>query len=156
MVFQSSYSSFLLLFSKSTCNFLFNLQNHSPHQFYRDFPSRSVTGLSLLRHLYYRRAPMRNEFIPFFRSTVGFDRLLDSLVDRANETVDDFPPYDIAKTGADAYRVTLAVAGFAVDDLEIVVQENFFSVSTKTPSEPVGEFLHRGIANRSFSRPFQL
>ena len=99
---------------------------------------------------------MRNEFIPFFRSTVGFDRLLDSLVDRANETVDDFPPYDIAKTGADAYRVTLAVAGFAVDDLEIVVQENFFSVSTKTPSEPVGEFLHRGIANRSFSRPFQL
>ena len=54
---------------------------------------------------------MRNEFIPFFRSTVGFDRLLDSLVDRANETVDDYPPYNIAKTGEDAYRVTLAVAG---------------------------------------------
>ena len=55
---------------------------------------------------------MRNEFIPLFRSTVGFDRLLDSLVDRANETVDDYPPYNIAKTGADAYRVTLAVAIF--------------------------------------------
>jgi molecular chaperone IbpA len=99
---------------------------------------------------------MRNEFVPFFRSTVGFDRLLDSLVDRANETVDDYPPYNIAKTGADAYRVTLAVAGFAADEIEIVVQENFFNVSTKTPSEPTGEFLHRGIANRSFSRRFQL
>jgi molecular chaperone IbpA len=99
---------------------------------------------------------MRNEFMPFFRSTVGFDRLLESLVDRANETVDDYPPYNIAKTGADAYRVTLEVAGFAVDEIEIVVQENFFSVSTKTPSEPAGEFLHRGFANRSFSRRFQL
>jgi len=99
---------------------------------------------------------MRNEFIPFFRSTVGFDRLLDSLVDRANETVDDYPPYNIAKTGEDAYRVTLAVAGFAAEEIEIVVQENFFKVSTKTPSEPAGEFLHRGIANRSFSRRFQL
>ena len=99
---------------------------------------------------------MRNEFIPFFRSTVGFDRLLDFLVDRANETVDDYPPYNIAKTGEDAYRVTLAVAGFAAEEIEIVVQENFFKVSTKTPSEPAGEFLHRGIANRSFSRPFQL
>jgi molecular chaperone IbpA len=94
---------------------------------------------------------MRNEFMPFFRSTVGFDRLLESLVDRANETVDDYPPYNIAKTGADAYRVTLEVAGFAIDEIEIVAQENFFSVSTKTPSEPAGEFLHRGIANRSFS-----
>jgi molecular chaperone IbpA len=99
---------------------------------------------------------MRNEFSPFFRSTVGFDRRFDSLVDRANETVDDHPPYNIVKTGADSYRVTLAVAGFAPDEIEIIVQENFFSISTKTQSEPAGEFLHRGIANRSFSRRFQL
>jgi molecular chaperone IbpA len=99
---------------------------------------------------------MRNEFTPFFRSTVGFERLFDSLADRANETVDDYPPYNIAKTGADSYRVTLAVAGFAMDEMEIIVQENFFSVSTKTQSEPAGEFLHRGIPNRPFSRRFQV
>ena len=99
---------------------------------------------------------MRNEFTPFFRSTVGFDRLFDSLVDRANETADGYPPYNIAKTGADAYRVTLAVAGFVADEIDIVVQENFLSVSAATQGEPVGELLHRGIANRSFSRRFQL
>ena len=99
---------------------------------------------------------MRNDFTPFFRSTVGFDRLFDSLVDRANETADGYPPYDIAKTGADAYRVTLAVAGFAADEINIVVQENFLSVSAATQGEPVGTLLHRGIANRSFSRRFQL
>ena len=99
---------------------------------------------------------MRNEFMPYFRSTVGFDRLFDSLVARANETADGYPPYNIAKTGADAYRVTVAVAGFAADEIDIVVQENFLSVSAATQSEPPGTLLHRGIANRSFSRRFQL
>ena len=99
---------------------------------------------------------MRNEFTPFFRSTVGFDRLFDSLVDRANEAADDYPPYNIAKTGADAYRVTLAVAGFALDEIDIVVQENFLSVSAATQSEPAGTLLHCGIANAAFSRRFQL
>jgi molecular chaperone IbpA len=95
---------------------------------------------------------MRNEFTPFFRSTVGFDRLID----RANEAADGYPPYNIAKTGADDYRVTLAVAGFATDEIDIVVQENFLSVSAATQSEPAGTLLHRGIASRSFSRRFQL
>ena len=99
---------------------------------------------------------MRNEFMPFFRSTVGFDRLFESLVDRANETADGYPPYNIAKTGEDAYRVTLAVAGFAADEIDIVVQENFLSVSAATQNEPAGTLLHRGIASRSFSRRFQL
>src|SRR6266481_3951913 len=80
--------------------------------------------------------PMRNEFTPFVRSTVGFDRLFDSLVDRANEATDGYPPYNIAKTGADAYRITLAVAGFAADEIDIVVQESFLSVSAATQSEP--------------------
>ena len=78
--------------------------------------------------------------------------LFDSLVDRANETADGYPPYNIAKTGEDAYRITLAVAGFAADEIDIVVQENFLSVSAATQSEPVGTLLHRGIASRSFSR----
>jgi molecular chaperone IbpA len=99
---------------------------------------------------------MLNEFSPFFRSTVGFDRLFDSLVDRANEATDGYPPYNIAKTGADAYRITLAVAGFDADEIDIVVQENFLSVSAATQREPAGTLLHRGIANRSFSRRFQL
>src|ERR1700736_4087769 len=81
---------------------------------------------------------MRNEFMPYFRSTVGY------------------PPYNIAKTGEDAYRITLAVAGFAADEIDIVVQENFLSVSAATQSEPIGTLLHRGIASRSFSRRFQL
>jgi len=100
--------------------------------------------------------PMLSEFTPFFRSTVGFDRLFDSLVDRGNEATDGYPPYNIAKTGADAYRITLAVAGVAADEIDIVVQENFLSVSAATQSEPAGTLLHRGIANRSFSRRFQL
>jgi molecular chaperone IbpA len=103
-----------------------------------------------------RRIPMRDEFTPFFRSTIGFDQLFDSLVDRADEAADDYPPYNIAKTGADAYRITLAVAGFAANEIDIVVQENFLSVSAATQSEPAGTLLHRGIANRSFSRRFQL
>ncbi len=71
-------------------------------------------------------------------------------------SADGYPPYNIAKTDADAYRVTLAVAGFAPDEIDIVVQENFLSVSGKSQREPAGTFLHHGIANRSFSRRFQL
>jgi molecular chaperone IbpA len=99
---------------------------------------------------------MRNEFTPYFRSTVGFDRLFESLVDRANESVEGYPPYNIAKTGEDAYRVTLAVAGFGLDEIEIVVEDNFLNVSAESHGESAGEFLHRGIAKRAFSRRFQL
>ena len=102
----------------------------------------------------------RYDFTPYFRTTVGFDRmmrLLDS-VSRVDETTTSYPPYDIEKTGEDAYRITMAVAGFSEADLDIETRENTLWISSKsTEKEPAnGEYLYRGIAQRSFRRSFQL
>ncbi|MBM3539703.1 MAG: Hsp20 family protein [Alphaproteobacteria bacterium] len=97
------------------------------------------------------------DFSPLFRSTIGFDRL-GRLFDQA--LVDEgtsYPPYNIEKTGEDAYRITMAVAGFGDDDISIVAQENTLSVSGKAKAvEEQSEFLYRGIAGRAFERRFQL
>jgi molecular chaperone IbpA len=97
------------------------------------------------------------DFSPLFRSTIGFDRL-GRLLDQA--LVDEgtsYPPYNIEKTGEDAYRITMAVAGFGEDDISIVAQENTLSVSGKAKAaEEQSEFLYRGIAGRAFERRFQL
>jgi molecular chaperone IbpA len=102
---------------------------------------------------------MRVDFSPLYRSTVGFDRLF-SLMDSmgANETSQpSYPPYNIERTGENAYRITMAVAGFGEADLAIEVKENALTVKgDKAPQETVGEFLYRGIAARSFERRFQL
>lgn len=103
---------------------------------------------------------MRNEFdfAPYRRSTVGFDHLFDLLeTGQRSETPDGYPPFDIAREGEDHYRITLAVAGFRADEIEIVAQRNQLSVTGK-PAEDAGkrEFLHRGIARRAFERRFQL
>jgi len=97
---------------------------------------------------------------PLFRYSVGFDRL-DDLFETAfrgtRET--SYPPYNIVKTGQDAYRITLAVAGFGEDELELVVKENLLTVRGKG-AEPQQEqqvtYLHRGIAQRAFEHRFQL
>lgn len=96
---------------------------------------------------------------PLFRSTVGFDRvsrLLDS-VQQVDEQSLSYPPYNIEKLGEDQYRITMAVAGFAQDDLDITQTENALLVRGKVRQEP-GErqFLHRGIAGRAFERRFHL
>lgn len=96
---------------------------------------------------------------PLFRSSVGFDRL-DKLFDTAfREAARDvsYPPYNIAKTGSDAYRITMAVAGFGEGDLDIVVHDNVLSVKgqQKDTAKDV-EYLHRGIAQRAFEHRFQL
>ena len=100
----------------------------------------------------------RYDLSPLFRSTVGFDRLA-RLVDSATR-VDDgalsYPPYNIEKTAEDSYRVTMAVAGFGADELDITVHENSLTVSGKSRDEEKAEFLHRGIARRAFERRFQL
>jgi molecular chaperone IbpA len=98
------------------------------------------------------------DFSPLFRSTVGFDRmqrLLES-AQRADE-VNGYPPYNIEKLEENAYRITMAVAGFAEADIDIEVKDGVMAVSGKQP-EPTGErsFLHRGIAGRTFRRSFQL
>jgi molecular chaperone IbpA len=98
------------------------------------------------------------DFSPLFRSTVGFDRL-SRLVDTALQQTDDvgYPPYNIEKLGDEAYRITMAVAGFGPQDIEIVSAENVLTIKGKADKEePKGTFLHRGIAGRAFERRFNL
>jgi molecular chaperone IbpA len=96
------------------------------------------------------------DFSPLFRSTIGFDRLT-RLADAAARADVSYPPYNIEKTGEDSYRLSMAVAGFGVDDLEIRVQENALYVTGKAAAEEDGaRYLHRGIARRAFERRFQL
>lgn len=102
---------------------------------------------------------MRNfDFAPYRRSTVGFDRLFDLMETGLRaDAADGYPPFDIVREGEDSYRITLAVAGFRPDDIEIVAQQNQLTVTGKrTDDADTGEFLHRGIATRAFERRFQL
>lgn len=98
------------------------------------------------------------DFAPYRRSTVGFDRLFDLLETSARgEASDGFPPFDIVKDGEDNYRITLAVAGFGPEDIDIVAQQNLLTVTgRRADDDTAGTFLHRGIATRSFERRFQL
>ncbi len=96
---------------------------------------------------------------PLFRSTVGFDRL-SRMLETAN-AVDDgaaaYPPYNIEKMSEDSYRITMAVAGFGLDDLTITAHQNLLTVTGKAKKdEAPGQFLYRGIAGRAFERRFQL
>ena len=101
------------------------------------------------------------DFAPLLRSSVGFEnlnRLLD-VASRAADTDSAFPPYNIEKLGSDAYRITMAVAGFASEELDLTVQENTLIVTGKAIEQATGperSFLHRGIAKRAFERRFQL
>jgi molecular chaperone IbpA len=104
----------------------------------------------------------RFDFSPLFRSTIGFDRML-RLVDaatRVDSTSLGYPPYNIEKTGDDAYRLTMAVAGFSPDELDITVHENVLRVSGKSQKDEEKKngngYLHRGIARRTFERRFSL
>jgi|SRR5579863_4418786 len=93
---------------------------------------------------------------PLFRSTIGFDRLMN-LVDTATRVDASYPPYNIEITGENAYRLTMAVAGFAPEDLDITVKENALIVTGKAKKEEDQvQYLHRGIARRAFERRFQL
>ena len=98
------------------------------------------------------------DFTPLFRSTVGFDRL-PSLFDAASriDQTPSYPPYNIEKTGADSYRIVMAVAGFAPDDLSIVAQANSLTITGKNQRDDgQAKYLHRGIAGRAFERRFDL
>jgi molecular chaperone IbpA len=96
---------------------------------------------------------------PLFRSTVGFDhlsRMLDA-AQRLDDTAFSYPPYNIEKLSDDDYRITMAVAGFAESDLDITVQDHTLVISGKSHhDEAQVQYLHRGIAGRSFERRFEL
>lgn len=96
---------------------------------------------------------------PLFRSAIGFDRLANTLESIHNSNVSGgYPPYNIELVDEDHYTITMAVAGFTTDDLEIEVRQNMLHVSGQKQEDEQSDrtFLHRGIANRSFERNFQL
>jgi molecular chaperone IbpA len=97
------------------------------------------------------------DFSPLFRSTVGFDRISRLMDSALREEAGGYPPYNIEALDENAYRVTLAVAGFSPDDLTITTQENTLVVTGKIKNgEDKANFLYRGIAGRAFERRFQL
>jgi molecular chaperone IbpA len=96
---------------------------------------------------------------PFYRSTVGFDRVFNLLDANVGSEAQTYPPYNIERTGENAYRVTMAVAGFGDADLAIEAKENTLTVKGEKKSEAEkkdSEFLYRGIGARAFERRFQL
>ena len=103
---------------------------------------------------------MRNfDFAPLYRASVGFDQIAD-LMDRVLSTdvaQPTYPPYNIEKTADDAYRISLAVAGFTDEELAVELREGTLIVSAKKAAEDESRsYLHRGIATRAFERKFQL
>ena len=98
------------------------------------------------------------DFSPFYRSTVGFDRLFNRLDSMVGQEAKTYPPYNIEKVSDDAYRISIAVAGFGQGDIAIESKENSLVVkgAKGTESEDKRDFLHRGIAERAFELRFQL
>ena len=95
---------------------------------------------------------------PLYRSTVGFDRLAQMLGEASTVESPTYPPYNIERLGDNEYRITMAVAGFGQDDVSIEVKQNALTVSAGKAENGNGDrqFLHQGIASRSFERKFQL
>jgi molecular chaperone IbpA len=98
------------------------------------------------------------DFSPLYRSTVGFDRLARMLEQATDaQQFDGWPPYDIQRTGENEYRIEMAVAGFAPEDIELTQEGGkLVVVGRKQPAEDKGEYLHRGVAWRSFKQTFSL
>lgn len=99
------------------------------------------------------------DFTPYRRSTIGFDRLFDMLESATRQNGgDNYPPFDLERVAEDQYRITLAVAGFKRDEIDITAQQNLLLVTGKKAENDNdrSRFLHLGIANRSFERRFEL
>ena len=99
------------------------------------------------------------DLTPFYRSTIGFDRLF-SLLDQVTDSAPGYPPYNIERTGENDYRISVAVSGFAENELSIVAKENTLTIKGEKTANENGkdqsEVLYRGIAARAFERVFQL
>ena len=98
------------------------------------------------------------DFSPLFRSTIGFDRLSSALEAAQRAESGGYPPYNVEVSGENAYRITMAVAGFSETDLDIEAKENILTVSgnRKADEDKETRYLYRGIATRGFERRFQL
>lgn len=98
------------------------------------------------------------DFAPLFRTTIGFDRV-PHLIQAARRLSDadlGYPPYNIEKIGDDAYRIVIALAGFDRNDIEVLTEQNQLIVRGKMAEREGAQYLHRGIAGRSFERRFDL
>ena len=98
------------------------------------------------------------DFTPLYRSSIGFDHLARMLDDAASFETPAYPPYNIERVGEDEYLITVAIAGFNADDVNIEVKGNDLTVTGKKTDKPAmkTEYLHQGIAGRNFERTFQL
>jgi molecular chaperone IbpA len=96
------------------------------------------------------------DFTPLYRSTIGFDRLPSLLSHALERDESSYPPYNIEKAGEDTYRIVMALAGFSRDDISIVSERNRLSVRGEVKDKADATYLHRGIAQRTFERVFDL
>ena len=96
------------------------------------------------------------DFAPYRRSSVGFDRLFDMMENGAGPNQESYPPFDLIQLDDNEYRIDLAVAGFRGDEIDITAQQNVLVVAGKKRNEDGSNFIHRGIATRSFERRFAL
>ncbi|MBV9929895.1 MAG: Hsp20 family protein [Alphaproteobacteria bacterium] len=98
------------------------------------------------------------DFTPYRRSTIGFDRLFEFLENANREQADNYPPYDIEKLSDDRYRITLAVAGFSPNDIDITARQNLLTITGRKAESRNrdGNYVHMGIATRAFERRFEL
>ncbi|WP_421445104.1 Hsp20 family protein [Agrobacterium tumefaciens] len=97
------------------------------------------------------------DYAPLYRSSIGFDRVFN-LLENAQRTrsISDWPPYDIIRTAEDSYQISIAVAGFTRDEIDITFQSNLLTVTGKRQETPAEGYLHRGIAARPFEHRFEL
>jgi molecular chaperone IbpA len=96
------------------------------------------------------------DFTPLTRSTIGFDRLFDLVENAQRAAEDNYPPFNIERLADDHYQITLAVAGFAPDEIEITAEQNKLTVEGALKDRPEREYLHRGISTRPFKRLYSL
>jgi molecular chaperone IbpA len=117
-----------------------------------------MSGALLVSMLLKENVAMRNyDFTPLWRSSVGFDRLFDLINNSAlPENQNGYPPYDIMRRGEEAYRISLAVAGFAPSDITITAQQNLLTVAGRRSDAGEQDYVYHGISARAFERRFSL
>jgi molecular chaperone IbpA len=96
------------------------------------------------------------DFSPLWRSTVGFDRMFDLINNEVPNVQDTYPPYDIARTGEESYRISLALAGFTPDQITVTAQQNRLTVAGRKGDNGKQDYVYQSIATRPFERQFSL
>src|SRR5689334_25302422 len=96
------------------------------------------------------------DFAPLWRSTIGFDRVFDLLDETQHQAEDNYPPYNIERLGEDRYQISLAVAGFSLDEISVTAEQNTVTIEGRKADKNQREYLYQGISARPFKRQFSL